>query len=72
MSIVGYNGGNPVPQEMSYPEEGDWNFEGVAADGTGKIEGTFAWNGNAHAEFAAIQFEKVVLPTLSGAAMVVR
>ena len=59
MSIAGYNGGSPVPQETSFPSEGDWNFDDVTADATGKITGTFAWNGNAHAEFAAIQFQEV-------------
>jgi methionine-rich copper-binding protein CopC len=56
MSIVGFNGGAPVPQETASTPEGDWNFEGVVADGSGKITGTFAWIKN-NAEWGAIQFE---------------
>lgn len=63
ISIVGYNGGAALTQETASEPEGDWDASGVVADGTGKISGTFAWNGNVQAEWGGIQFEQVPEPS---------
>ncbi len=43
-------------------EEGDWNFEDVTADGTGRIYGTLSHVVDGFAEFAGIQFQEIPEP----------
>ncbi len=41
LSVVGHDGGNGVGQPVGRDADGDSNFQGVVADGTGKITGFF-------------------------------
>ncbi len=72
MTIVGYNDDLPLTQEAGANSEGDWNAAGVEADATGTITGIFAWNGAAHAEFCAIQFDKVGDPIPLGMVFILK